>query len=156
MQFPRILIIFCHDKLPQKMRGRDKSTATTIYIIYTQSSSSSSLIHIFNATTSEHCLLLPQPPDLSPSSATASGSLSLIHLAAMAKPRNSRFPSRRSTPSSTLILTMLLIFSFVVLILLGLGILSMPGSNKNAPKAHDLTSIVRKTADRYLEIWNLW
>ncbi|PKI59934.1 hypothetical protein CRG98_019707, partial [Punica granatum] len=65
----------------------------------------------------------------------------------MAKPRNSRYPARKS-PSSTLVLSMLLMFSFVVLILLALGILSMPSSSSNAPKAHDLTSIVRKTTDR--------
>ncbi|KAK4773475.1 hypothetical protein SAY87_028494 [Trapa incisa] len=65
----------------------------------------------------------------------------------MAKPRSSRHPARKSS-SSTMVLTLLLMFSFVVLILLALGILSMPSSSRNSHKAHDLTSIVRKTSDR--------
>ncbi|KAI3420682.1 Fe2OG dioxygenase domain-containing protein [Psidium guajava] len=71
----------------------------------------------------------------------------------MAKQRTSRFPARKSSvsaaPSSTLILTLLVMFSFVVLILLALGILSMPGSSSgDRPKANDLASIARNTVDR--------
>lgn len=71
----------------------------------------------------------------------------------MAKQRTSRFPGRRAagSPSSTLILTLLLVFSFVVLILLALGILSMPGGSSaggDRRKANDLASIVRNTVDR--------
>jgi prolyl 4-hydroxylase len=43
---------------------------------------------------------------------------------------------------------MLVMFSFVVLILVALGILSVPSSSGDSPKANDLTSIVHKTADR--------
>ncbi|KAG6594750.1 putative prolyl 4-hydroxylase 10, partial [Cucurbita argyrosperma subsp. sororia] len=64
----------------------------------------------------------------------------------MAKHRQPRFPSRKSSSSSTLIFTLLIMFTFVILILLALGILSIPG-NSGAPKAHDLSSIVRKTSD---------
>ncbi|KAM6564248.1 hypothetical protein CsatB_024246 [Cannabis sativa] len=67
----------------------------------------------------------------------------------MAKPRHYRLPSRKSSSSSTtLIFTMLVMFSFVVLILVALGILSVPSSSGDSPKANDLTSIVHKTADR--------
>ncbi|XP_023003922.1 probable prolyl 4-hydroxylase 10 [Cucurbita maxima] len=64
----------------------------------------------------------------------------------MAKHRQPRFSSRKSSSSSTLIFTLLIMFTFVILILLALGILSIPG-NSGAPKAHDLSSIVRKTSD---------
>ncbi|XP_038722185.1 probable prolyl 4-hydroxylase 10 isoform X2 [Tripterygium wilfordii] len=64
----------------------------------------------------------------------------------MAKPRNSRMSTRKS-PSSTLILTMLLMFTFVILILLALGILSIPSNSGDSPKANDLNSIVRRNVD---------
>ncbi|KAK3224406.1 hypothetical protein Dsin_011431 [Dipteronia sinensis] len=66
----------------------------------------------------------------------------------MAKPRNSRFPSRKSSSSSTtLILTALIMFTFVILVLLALGILSMPSGSGGSRKANDLSSIVRNTVE---------
>ncbi|XP_031262683.1 probable prolyl 4-hydroxylase 10 [Pistacia vera] len=58
----------------------------------------------------------------------------------MVKARHSRFPPRKSS-SSTLILTVLIMFTFVVLILLALGILSMPSHPGDLPKANDLSTI---------------
>lgn len=43
---------------------------------------------------------------------------------------------------------MLIMFTFVILILLALGILSVPSNSGDSPKANDLSSIVRKTTDR--------
>ncbi|GLT82582.1 hypothetical protein SLE2022_009450 [Rubroshorea leprosula] len=65
----------------------------------------------------------------------------------MVKQRNSRVASRKSS-SSTLVFTMLIMFTFVILILLGFGILSIPSSSNDSPKAHDLNSIARKTIER--------
>ncbi|KAH0971045.1 hypothetical protein GBA52_023201 [Prunus armeniaca] len=66
------------------------------------------------------------------------------------KPRHARLQTRKtSSSSSTLVLTLLVMFTFVILILLALGILSVPsGSSGNSAKANDLSSIVRKSADR--------
>ncbi|KAH9662543.1 putative prolyl 4-hydroxylase 10 [Citrus sinensis] len=64
----------------------------------------------------------------------------------MAKPRYSRFPTRKSS-SSTLILTLLIMFTFAILILLAFGILSMPSSSGDSRKANDLSSIVRKSME---------
>ncbi|XP_002530636.2 probable prolyl 4-hydroxylase 10 [Ricinus communis] len=58
----------------------------------------------------------------------------------MAKARYSRLPARKSSSPTTMILTMLLMFTFVILILLALGILSVPSNSGD--KAHDLTTIV--------------
>ena len=66
-----------------------------------------------------------------------------------AKGRHSRFPSRKSTPRSTLVLALLIMFSFLVLILLALGILSIPSSSPDSAKANDLASIARNAVDRY-------
>ncbi|GAV62198.1 2OG-FeII_Oxy domain-containing protein [Cephalotus follicularis] len=63
------------------------------------------------------------------------------------KARHSRFPSRKSS-SSTLIFTLLIMFTFVILILLALGILSIPNNSGNSPKPNDLSSIVRNTVER--------
>ncbi|KAJ7944108.1 Prolyl 4-hydroxylase alpha-like protein [Quillaja saponaria] len=66
----------------------------------------------------------------------------------MVKPRYSRLTTRKSS-SSTLVLTMLVMLTFVILILLGLGFLSIPNSSGGGlPKANDLSSIVRTTAER--------
>ncbi|KAJ4841631.1 hypothetical protein Tsubulata_004931 [Turnera subulata] len=64
----------------------------------------------------------------------------------MAKPRYSRLPARKSSPS-TLIFTMLLVFTFVILILLVLGIFSIPSNSGEAHKAKDLSSIVHNRAE---------
>ncbi|KAK9013078.1 hypothetical protein V6N11_041100 [Hibiscus sabdariffa] len=66
----------------------------------------------------------------------------------MAKPRSSRPPARKWS-SSTMILTMLIIFTFLALILLGLGIFYIPSSDVgNSPKPNDLTSIAHNIVDR--------
>ncbi|KAF3440785.1 hypothetical protein FNV43_RR19071 [Rhamnella rubrinervis] len=65
----------------------------------------------------------------------------------MAKPRYSRLPSRK-TSSSTLVLTLLVMFTFALIILLALGILSVPSSSGDFAKANDLTSIARNSVDR--------
>ncbi|KAK9285324.1 hypothetical protein L1049_024515 [Liquidambar formosana] len=75
----------------------------------------------------------------------------------MAKARYPRVQGRKSS-SSTLILTMLLAFSFIVLILLALGILSIPSTSGSARKANDLSSIVHTSMvsdgdDRGEEQW---
>ncbi|KAL8246863.1 hypothetical protein R6Q59_008079 [Mikania micrantha] len=57
-----------------------------------------------------------------------------------------RGPSRRSS-SSTLIFSMLIICLFFILILLALGILSIPSNSSNSPKVHDLSSIVQRLTD---------
>ncbi|XP_004287769.1 PREDICTED: probable prolyl 4-hydroxylase 10 [Fragaria vesca subsp. vesca] len=66
------------------------------------------------------------------------------------KPRHGRVAGRKSSSSSsTLVLTLLVMFTFVILILLALGILSVPsGSSGDSPKANDLSSIVRNSAER--------
>ena len=66
----------------------------------------------------------------------------------VAKGRHSRFPSRKSS-TSTLVFSMLIIFSFLIFILLALGILSIPSTSQDSPKAHDLSSILHETVDRY-------
>ncbi|WCJ32725.1 2-oxoglutarate (2OG) and Fe(II)-dependent oxygenase superfamily protein [Euphorbia peplus] len=59
--------------------------------------------------------------------------------------RYSRFPSRKSS-SSTLILTMLIMFTFVILILLAFGILSIPSSSADSSrKANDLSNIIHRS-----------
>ncbi|CAA3028995.1 probable prolyl 4-hydroxylase 10 [Olea europaea var. sylvestris] len=55
-----------------------------------------------------------------------------------------RGPPRKGS-SSMMIFSMILIFSFLVIILLALGILSIPSSSKGSSKAHDLSSIARNT-----------
>ncbi|XP_057542614.1 probable prolyl 4-hydroxylase 10 [Amaranthus tricolor] len=68
----------------------------------------------------------------------------------MAKGKYSRAPVRKSsTPSSTLIFALLLFFTFLVLILLALGIVSIPTSNPSSNhQVHDLNSIVHSTVHR--------
>ena len=53
--------------------------------------------------------------------------------------------SFRKSSSSTLIFSIMIICSFFVLILLALGILSIPNGSDSSPKAHDLSSIVHRT-----------
>lgn len=69
----------------------------------------------------------------------------------MAKGKYSRAPVRKSsTPSSTLIFALLLFFTFLVLILLALGIVSIPTSNPSSNhQVHDLNSIVHSTVHRF-------
>ncbi|KAI5684023.1 hypothetical protein M9H77_05251 [Catharanthus roseus] len=64
------------------------------------------------------------------------------------KGRHVRGPSRRTASSSTLIFAMIIMFSFLLLILLALGILSIPSSSRGSPKAHDLSTMVHNTVDR--------
>lgn len=61
------------------------------------------------------------------------------------KGRHSRGGPSRKTSSSTLIFSILIIFSFFILILLALGLLSVPSGSSNSPKPHDLSSIVHNT-----------
>ncbi|KAF5960892.1 hypothetical protein HYC85_002101 [Camellia sinensis] len=63
------------------------------------------------------------------------------------KGRHSRVPYRKSSPS-TLIFTTLITFSFFIVILLALGILSIPSASRGSPSGHDLSSIVHNTIDR--------
>ncbi|KAF5454617.1 hypothetical protein F2P56_024268 [Juglans regia] len=67
----------------------------------------------------------------------------------MVKPRYSRLPPRKSS-SSAMALTMLVMLTCVILILLALGILSIPSiSGGDSPKtANDLSTIVRNKMDR--------
>ncbi|CAN6863477.1 unnamed protein product, partial [Brassica oleracea] len=64
----------------------------------------------------------------------------------MARQRNHH---RRKTSYSTLVFAVLITFTFVILFLLALGILSLPSNNGGSSKANDLTSIVRKNLQRY-------
>lgn len=64
------------------------------------------------------------------------------------KGRHSRGGPSRKTSSSTLIFSILIIFSFFILILLALGLLSVPSGSSNSPKPHDLSSIVHNTVHR--------
>ncbi|KAM0000094.1 putative procollagen-proline 4-dioxygenase [Helianthus debilis subsp. tardiflorus] len=57
-----------------------------------------------------------------------------------------RGPSRKSS-SSTFIFSMLIICLFFILILLALGILSIPTNSINYPKANDLSSIIQQVTD---------
>ncbi|KNA21793.1 hypothetical protein SOVF_040140 [Spinacia oleracea] len=68
----------------------------------------------------------------------------------MAKAKYGRsLPRKSSTPSSTLVFALLLLLSVVVLILLALGIVSLPSSNTDSPhQVHDLNSIVHNTVHR--------
>ncbi|XP_074308458.1 putative prolyl 4-hydroxylase 10 [Silene latifolia] len=66
----------------------------------------------------------------------------------MAKGKLGRGPPRKSgsMSSSTLVFTLLLTFSFIALILLVFGIVSIPSTGSNSSHSvHDLTSIVRTT-----------
>ncbi|KAJ8771164.1 hypothetical protein K2173_023489 [Erythroxylum novogranatense] len=65
----------------------------------------------------------------------------------MPKGRYSRLPPRK-TSSSTLIMGMLLMFTFVILILLGLGILSIPTNSEDSRKANDLSTIIHNQVGR--------
>ncbi|XP_010683036.2 probable prolyl 4-hydroxylase 10 [Beta vulgaris subsp. vulgaris] len=67
----------------------------------------------------------------------------------MAKGKLGRTPPRKSsTPSSTLVFSLLLMLSVVVLILLALGIVSLPTSNSTSRPVHDLNNIVHSTVHR--------
>ncbi|XP_004512180.1 probable prolyl 4-hydroxylase 10 [Cicer arietinum] len=69
----------------------------------------------------------------------------------MAKPRYSRLPYRKPSSSSyTIIFALFIAFTFLILILLVFGILSIPttSSRQNLPKPNDLTSIAHNTVDR--------
>ncbi|EFH43036.1 oxidoreductase [Arabidopsis lyrata subsp. lyrata] len=68
----------------------------------------------------------------------------------MARPRSHR-PSARKSSRSTLVFAVLIMSTFVILILLAFGILSVPSNNAGSSKANDLTSIVRKTLQRGVE-----
>ncbi|CAI0392779.1 unnamed protein product [Linum tenue] len=68
----------------------------------------------------------------------------------MAKGRYSRFPSRKSN-SSTMIFTMLLMFTFAILILLALGILSIPSNSGDSRRAHDLSTILHNQVNSSAE-----
>ncbi|XVE87488.1 hypothetical protein DITRI_Ditri18aG0121400 [Diplodiscus trichospermus] len=66
----------------------------------------------------------------------------------MAKARHSRLTARKSS-SLTMFLTMLIMFTFLILILLALGILSIPSGNSgNSHKPNDLSSIMHNVVDR--------
>ncbi|CAN6680534.1 unnamed protein product [Malus baccata var. baccata] len=69
------------------------------------------------------------------------------------RPRHARLPGRKtSSPSTTLVLTLLVMFTFAILILLALGILSVPsGSSGSSSKANDLSSIVRHSVEGNVE-----
>ncbi|XP_010550487.1 PREDICTED: probable prolyl 4-hydroxylase 10 [Tarenaya hassleriana] len=76
----------------------------------------------------------------------------------MAKPRHYR-PSGRRSSYPTLVFAVLLMFTFVILILMALGILWVPSNNRASSKANDLSSIVHKSiksggddAERWVEI----
>ncbi|XP_054823345.1 probable prolyl 4-hydroxylase 10 [Prosopis cineraria] len=69
----------------------------------------------------------------------------------MAKPKHSRLPPRKSS-SSTLILSFTFLFAFLLILLVSLGILSLPSSSRrDAHVANDLNSIVRSTLDNEAE-----
>ncbi|PIA56703.1 hypothetical protein AQUCO_00700811v1 [Aquilegia coerulea] len=61
--------------------------------------------------------------------------------------RHSRMPGGRKASTFTLVLAMLLMLSFVLLLLLALGIFSLPINTDDAPKAVDLSSFFHKTVD---------
>ncbi|KAL8160519.1 hypothetical protein V2J09_002056 [Rumex salicifolius] len=63
--------------------------------------------------------------------------------------RYARYPPRK-LPYSTLILALLIGFSFVVLVLLALGIVSLPSgsSSNNSHKVQDLSSMVHASVHR--------
>lgn len=66
----------------------------------------------------------------------------------MPRQRNHRSSARKSS-YSTLVFAVLIMFTFVILFLLAFGILSVPNNNAGSSEANDLTSIVRKTLQRY-------
>ncbi|CAL5369044.1 unnamed protein product [Camellia sinensis] len=68
------------------------------------------------------------------------------------KGRHSRVPYRKSSPT-TLIFTTLITFSFFIVILLALGILSIPSASRGSPSGHDLSSIVHNTIDSDGDDW---
>ncbi|XP_073150005.1 probable prolyl 4-hydroxylase 10 [Henckelia pumila] len=53
--------------------------------------------------------------------------------------------SRKTGSSSTLVLSFLIMLSLLIVILLSLGILSIPGGTKGSQKAHDLSSIAHNS-----------
>ncbi|KAK7360264.1 hypothetical protein VNO77_02247 [Canavalia gladiata] len=64
----------------------------------------------------------------------------------MMKARQSRIGPRKSSGTSwTLMLTLLVTCTFLILILLALGILSVPNTSSGLPKPNDLNSIARNT-----------
>ncbi|XP_043711191.1 probable prolyl 4-hydroxylase 3 [Telopea speciosissima] len=65
----------------------------------------------------------------------------------MAKGRHYRMPNRKFS-SFTLLLSMLLMLTVVLLMLLALGIFSIPVNNDDSPKANDLSSVRIKNAVR--------
>ncbi|XP_027179067.1 probable prolyl 4-hydroxylase 10 [Coffea eugenioides] len=64
------------------------------------------------------------------------------------KGRHLRGPSRKATSSSTLIFAMFIMFSFLLLIMLSLGLLSIPSTSRDSQKAHDLSTIAHNSIDR--------
>ncbi|KAL3723686.1 hypothetical protein ACJRO7_035799 [Eucalyptus globulus] len=68
----------------------------------------------------------------------------------MAKPRQPRFPQRRPPSSRRLLLAAILMFGLAVLILLALGVFSIPsgGGSSSSSEANDLSSILRRNVKR--------
>ncbi|KAJ0241924.1 Prolyl 4-hydroxylase 5 [Hirschfeldia incana] len=61
---------------------------------------------------------------------------------------NIRYQPRKSASRSTQAFTVLIGLLVVIMILLGLGILSLPNANRNSSKPNDLTNIVRKSQEQ--------
>ncbi|KAF8405463.1 hypothetical protein HHK36_010369 [Tetracentron sinense] len=78
------------------------------------------------------------------------GFRSLVRSVTMAKLRHTRLPGRRS--SSFPLVLAVLVLSIVLLLLLSLGIFSIPINTGDSPKANDLSSFVRKTEERGHEL----
>ncbi|KAL5713968.1 procollagen-proline 4-dioxygenase [Ranunculus cassubicifolius] len=71
--------------------------------------------------------------------------------------RYSRIPGGgRKTSTFTLVLGMLLMLSFVLLLLLALGILSLPINTSDSPNAIDLNSVLRDTVESDGEKFQRW
>lgn len=67
---------------------------------------------------------------------------------------NLRYQPRKSASRSTQAFTVLIGLLVVIMILLGLGILSLPNANRNSSKPNDLTNIVRKSQEERLVVIN--
>ncbi|XP_075474143.1 putative prolyl 4-hydroxylase 10 [Primulina tabacum] len=66
----------------------------------------------------------------------------------MAKGRHQHYgrgATRKTGSSSTLVLSFLIMLSLLIVILLSLGIISIPGGTKGSPEAHDLSSIAHNS-----------
>ncbi|KAG2291323.1 hypothetical protein Bca52824_037992 [Brassica carinata] len=68
------------------------------------------------------------------------------------KPYHLRHQPRKSSSTTTQAFTVIILLLFFIMILLGLGILSLPSTSRSSSRPVDLTTIVRDSEERVMEM----